>query len=100
MTRSPVPQEVAVELRRVVERWQQLPLDHALSRMPLARDLVQSLADRVAGLRGSVPLPVPDLGPAIVIEQLRVMVYDVCAADPEADSTWLVDELRGIRQAL
>jgi hypothetical protein len=100
VTRSPVPQEVSVELRRVVDRWQQLPLDHALSRMPLARALVQSLADRVAGLRGRDPVPVPDLGPAIVIEQLRVLVYDVCAADPHADSTWLADELRGIRQAL
>jgi hypothetical protein len=84
----------------VVERWQQLPLDHALSRMPLARDLVQSLADRVAGSRGRTPSPVPDLGPAIVIEQLRVMVYDVCALKPDADLTWLGDELRGIRRQL
>jgi hypothetical protein len=97
---SPVPQEVSVELRRVVERWQQLPLDHALSRMPLVRDLVQSLADRVAGRRGRDPVPVPDLGPAIVIEQLRVLVYDACAADPTADPTDLADELSGIRRAL
>jgi hypothetical protein len=100
VTVSPVPQEVSVELRRVVERWQQLPLDHALSRMPLVRDLVQSLADRVAALRGREPVPVPDLGPAIVIEQLRVLVYDACVAAPAADSAWLADELRGIRRAL
>ena len=84
----------------MVERWQQLPLDHALSRMPLVRDLVQALADRVAGWRGRAPSPVPDLGPAIVIEQLRVMVYDVCAAQPDADLGWLGDELRGIRRSL
>jgi hypothetical protein len=84
----------------VVVGWQPLPLDHALSRMPLARDLVQTLADRVAGLRGRPPSPVPDLGPAIVIEQLRVMVYDVCAAEPDANLTWLGDELRGIRRQL
>lgn len=97
---SPVPQEVSVELRRVVERWQQLPLDRALSRMPLARGLVQRLADRVAELRGRPALLVPDLGPAILIEQLRVMVHDVCAADPDADPTVLADELSGIRRAL
>ena len=84
----------------MVERWQQLPLDHALSRMPLVRDLVQSLADRVAGLRGRARSLVPDLGPAIVIEQLRVMVFDACAASPDADPTDLANELRGIRQAL
>jgi hypothetical protein len=84
----------------VVERWQQLPLDHALSRMPLVRDLVQSLADRVAGLRGRAPSLVPDLGPAIVIEQLRVMVFDACAAQPDADPIDLANELRGIRRAL
>lgn len=84
----------------MVERWQQLPLDHALSRMPLVRDLVQRLADRSAGLRGRPVVPVPDLGPAIVIEQLRVMVHDVCAAHPEADPSVLATELGGIRRAL
>jgi hypothetical protein len=84
----------------VVERWHQLPFDHALSRMPLVRDLVQSLADRVAGVRDRPPQPVPDLGPAIVIEQLRVMVFDACAALPDADPSHLANELRGIRQSL
>lgn len=95
-----MPQEVAVELRRVVERWQQLPLDHASSRMPLVRDLVQALADRVAEQGGRSPVPLPDLGPAVVIAQLRVMVHDVCAAEPGTDLAWLADELGGIRRAL
>lgn len=84
----------------MVERWQQLPLDHALSRMPLVRDLVQRLAGRVAGLRGRPVVPVPDLGPAVVMAQLRVMVHDVCAAEPDADPAWLADELSGIRRRL
>ena len=67
---SPIPQEVSDELRRVVERWHQLPLDHALSRMPSVRVLVQSLADRVARSQDRAARPVPDLGPAVVLDQL------------------------------
>lgn len=105
--RSPVPQEVSDELKRVVERWRQLPLDHALSRMPLTLAFVQTLADRVAGSRGAPSRPVPDLGPAVVMDQLTVMVFDACAADlaahaadhaPEAGR--LAAELSAIRRAL
>ena len=105
--RSPVPQvvpqEVKDELRRVAERWRQLPLDHALSRMPQTLALVQSLADRVATFRnvgsGAVPR-VPDLGPAVVMDQLTVMVWDVFATEPGADPAGVLSELRGIRAAL
>ena len=45
--RSPVPQEVSAELRRVTERWHQLLLDTALARMPLARALLDHAADHV-----------------------------------------------------
>ena len=89
-----------MELRRVVERWQQLPLDHALSRMPPVRAVIQALADRVAGQRSQPVREVPDLGPAVVMAQLRVMVHDVCATEPGTDLGWLADELRGIRHAL
>ncbi len=65
-----MPQEVSDELRRVVRRWQQLPLDHALSRMPGVRSLVDDLAG----------VPVPDLGPAVVMDQLTVVVHDACAS--------------------
>lgn len=98
--RSPVPQEVSDELRRVVERWRQLPLDHALSRMPLTSALVQQLADRVAGLRGRPAQPVPDLGPAVVMDQLAVMVFDLFATAPDAEATDLVSALSGIRKSL
>ncbi|WP_374968297.1 hypothetical protein [Terrabacter sp. BE26] len=97
---SPTPQEVSDELRRVVERWHQLPLDQALSRMPSVRVLVQSLADRVAQACGGAPQPVPDLGPAVVMDQLSVMVFDLFRAAPATDPAVVADELAGIRRSL
>jgi len=67
--RSPVPQEVSTELQRVVRRWQQLPLDHALSCVPTVRSLLVDLAGDDAHL-------LPDLGPAVVMDQLTVLVHD------------------------
>lgn len=97
---SPTPQEVSDELRRVVERWHQLPLDHALSRLPSVRVLVQSLADAVARARGLEPQPVPDLGPAAAMDQLVVMVFDLFRALPGADPACVSDALAGIRRSL
>jgi hypothetical protein len=78
--RSPVPREVEKELERVVQRWHQLPLDRAQSYAGRVRALVQSLADGVAEVTG-VPVPVvPDFGPATLMDQLTVVVYDACAA--------------------
>jgi hypothetical protein len=94
---SPTPQEVSDELRRVAERWQQLPLGHALSRTGLVRDLAQDLADRVAATRGRAPVPVPDLGPAVALDQLAVMVWDASAAGVGAD---LPERLATLRRAL
>jgi hypothetical protein len=84
----------------VVERWRQLPLDHALSRMPLTSALVQQLADRVAGLRGRPARQVPDLGPAVVMDQLTVMVFDLYATQPDAEVSDVVSQLSGIRKSL
>jgi hypothetical protein len=97
---SPIPPEVSDELRRVVGRWQQLPLDHALSRMPSAGALVQALADRVAAARGLSPQPVPDLGPAVVMDQLSVMVFDLFRVAPGTDPAGVLAELAGIRRSL
>lgn len=96
---SPTPQEVSDELRRVVERWHQLPLDHALSRMPSVRVLVQALADRVAGARGLDSPQVPDLGPAVVMDQLAVMVHDLFVTEPDADPGVVGEALAGIRRS-
>jgi len=84
-----------VELGRLVERWQQLPVDQALSRTPAVRPVVQQLADAVADVEGRPRVPVPDLGPGVVMDQLTVIVFDAAEAglDPTA-------ELRDLRRAL
>ena len=71
----------------MVRRWQQLPLDHASSCLPGVRDLIEGLAGRA----------VPDLGPAVVMDQLTVLVYDACAAG-EADG--LQARLAALRRSL
>jgi hypothetical protein len=109
---SPVPTQVGAELERVVRRWQQLPLDRALERSGAVRRLVQQLADRAdladlagrggSGRRSGDRMPsalVPDLGPATLMDQLTVMVHDVCAADA-MPATELAKALAGIRQEL
>lgn len=72
-----MPQEISQELGRVVQRWQQLPLDHAQSCMPPLRHLLDDLA---GGPEGRVP----DLGPAVAMDQLTVLVYDACEAGRSA----------------
>ncbi|MEO6411039.1 MAG: hypothetical protein ABIO48_00505 [Pedococcus sp.] len=77
----------------MVRRWQQLPLDHALSCMPRVRHLIDHLASATAPA-GSPATAVPDLGPAVVIDQLAVLVYDACEAgsvDPPELATRLGD---------
>ena|GEM_PF-309259 len=114
--RSPVRQEVATELQRVVDRWRQLPLDHALSYAGRVRALVQSLADAVAmgdgmgdamrdgmgnGMANGAPAPsvpaVPDLGPATLMDQLTVLVHDASAA---AVTPTLAEDLANLRREL
>jgi hypothetical protein len=64
----------------VVVRWRQLPLDHALSRMPVVRPVVQELADAVADVEARPHVEVPDLGPGTVMDQLTVVAYDASRA--------------------
>lgn len=113
--RSPVPDRVAVELQRVVQRWQVLPLDHAVCALPAVLALAQRLADAAVPPSGSsAPFrsgaggeQVPDLGPAAVMDQLRVLVYDLfaappapCPGEPMHDEQWVRGELVQIRTAL
>ena len=56
----------------MVRRWQQLPLDHALSCAPVVRRLLDDLSSPTGR--------VPDLGPAVLMDQLTVLVYDTCEA--------------------
>lgn len=87
---------IRVELERVARRWQQLPLDHALRAAPAVLALTRQLADTVRVARGSQPVPVPDLGPAVVVDQLRVLVYDARRTGvlPAADLAARLQELR------
>ena len=99
---SPVPQDVSTELQRVVERWRQLPLDHALWYADRVRALVQSLADRVAEAKGMAASAVPDCGPATLMDQLTVMVYDASTAAvmSAAGTSTLADDLASLRREL
>lgn len=89
-------QEVSAELQRVVRRWQQLPLDRALSCVPQVRQLLDDLAATTSPAPGFGP--VPDLGPAVVMDQLTVLVYDACAAG--GDGHHLTSRLADLRRAL
>ena len=84
----------------MVRRWQQLPLDHALSCAPTVRSLLDDLAERapVTPAHGS-PATVPDLGPAVLMDQLTVLVYDVCAAGGAASDD-LTTRLADLRREL
>lgn len=89
---------VRTELERVVRRWQQLPLDRALPAVPAVAAVVQGLADEVSDAAGVPRAPVPDLGPAVLMDQLRVMVFDWRAAGlPPGE---LGDRLTGLRRSL
>lgn len=71
----------------MVQRWQQLPLDHAQACMPPVRQLLDDLART----------RVPDLGPAVAMDQLTVMVYDECQA---GRSDELAGRLRDLLRSL
>ncbi|UTT65469.1 hypothetical protein NMQ01_12220 [Janibacter sp. CX7] len=69
----------------MVRRWQQLPLDRAAERVAGVHELMADLAGE----------PLPDLGPAVVMDQLRVVVFDVCRA--EGESADLAQRLASLR---
>ena len=69
-----LPDDVSRELERVVRRWRELPADRALAASRDVRELVQDLADVTAAQ------PVPELGPAVLLDQLRVLVWDAASA--------------------
>ncbi len=92
-----VAPEARVELDRIRRRWSELPIERAEARMPLLRHLLSDLAPRSSRLIAesppadagpspslrvvdSQPVAVPDLGPAVVVDQLAVLVWDAYAA--------------------
>ena len=90
-----VAPEARLELDRIRRRWGELPLDRAEARMPSLRRLLADLAPRSTRLLAEKPPAggdsdpvevadpqsvVPDLGPAVVVDQLAVLVWDAYAA--------------------
>lgn len=96
---APGSEDVAgTELERVVRRWQQLPLDRALPAVPEVYTVVQALADLTARATGLPQTDVPDLGPAVLMDQLTVMVHDWRAAGLDEED--LAARLTALRRAL
>jgi hypothetical protein len=90
-TGSPVPAEVVVELDRLATRWGQLSLDLAQRQLPTIRELLDELTRRLDNP------DVPDLGPRVVMDQLRVLTWDAYAADR---SEGVLELLTGLRARL
>ena len=87
------------ELDRIRRRWAELSLAQAERRMPVLSQLLADLASRstprliapqppadpvsgrrqVAGAQEVGVVEVPDLGPAVVVDQLTVLVWDAYA---------------------
>ena len=74
----------------MVQRWQQLPLDHALSCVPRVRRLLEELGGGA----------VPDLGPAVLMDQLTVLVYDACSASGPAEASTRHTDIAELEQRL
>ncbi|WP_156188044.1 hypothetical protein [Arsenicicoccus sp. oral taxon 190] len=89
-----LPDEVRVELERVLRRWQQLPLDHALRASGDVRALAQALADEVADAEGRPREALPELGPATLLHQLQVCVYDAARHEALRDDAASHDTAR------
>lgn len=66
-----IPDDIATELGRAVRRWQQLPLDRAADALPGVLTLCADLAGEA----------LPDLGPGVAMDQLRVVVFDACRGE-------------------
>lgn len=82
-------------------RWQQLPLDHALSCLATVHDVVQRIADAAADAERRAHVAVPDVGPAVVMDQLAVVVFDAVAASPSPGAgDGLQARLSALRRAL
>ena len=97
MTVIVLPEAVRIELERLDGRWRQLPLDQALRAVPTVRVLLQALADEAGAASGMPPAAVPDLGPAVVVDQVRVLTFDAIQAGL---GEGLADRLADLRRSL
>ena len=109
-----VGSEARVELDRIRRRWAELPLERAEARMPVLRHLLAGLASRSSRPIADVPpeaagpaasakggdshtVAVTDLGPAVVVDQLVVLVWDAYA---EGRGDGIPEALVAVRRAL
>ncbi len=92
---DPVPAAARTELDRIRRRWSELPEARAAAAAPTVRELVEAVAARTAP-----GTPVPDLGTAVLVDQLAVVVWDACAAEGSAPAAHLTEQLTALRRAL
>lgn len=65
---------------------------------PTVHEVTQALADETAGACGRRSIDVPDLGLAVVADQLRVITYD--ALQVGLDPTLVAARLTALRRAI
>ncbi|GMA20555.1 hypothetical protein MM440_09910 [Arsenicicoccus piscis] len=89
---------VRTELDRVARRWRDLPVDRALAAAPGLRRLAQELADETAARQGRPVRELPDLGPAVLLDQLLVTCFD--ATEAGVEQAGLAQRLSTLRSKL
>ena len=87
-----VPQGARRELERIRRRWSELPPERLGPVVPLVREVLADLAARTAP-----GTPVPDLGDAVLAEQLTVLTWDAYA---EGDGDGVEVTLTQVRRSL
>ncbi|UJH70605.1 hypothetical protein [Ornithinimicrobium sp. INDO-MA30-4] len=95
------PSEVVdVEIERLDRRWQQLPLDQALAAFPGLLAAVRQIAEETPWPVGLAARrqAVPDLGPAVAVDQLKVICADYTQVGGQP--AWLAAHLTALRRSL
>ncbi|PKW27442.1 hypothetical protein [Phycicoccus duodecadis] len=86
-----LPPVARTELERIRRRWSELPAREAATAAPALREAVEAIAGR------SAAAALPDLGPAVLSDQLAVVVWDAYAS---GHGDGVADALTGLRRAL
>ncbi|MGL5819518.1 MAG: hypothetical protein ACRCYR_18295 [Phycicoccus sp.] len=89
-----VAPEARVELERIRRRWAELPVARASDAAPQVSAVVAELAARTAG---DTVGPPADLGPATLVDQLAVLVWDAYALGCAGD---IPEKLAALRRVL
>ena len=97
--------DVEVELTRVVDRLNSMPLNRAAAASSECRDTALLLVERTRQLDADVPpdAALPELAPQGLGAMLSVLGHDylaAAAAHPEADVQPVLERLTALRRAL